>query len=126
MAAKNYRGFKDLIVYQKSYELALEIFKISKTFPKDEKYSLIDQIRRSSRSVPANIAEAWYKRKYVKAFTSKLTDCLSEAAETEVWLDFSLDLNYINRDQFKNLINKNEEILKMLTSMIQTPEKFCN
>jgi len=78
----NYRGFRDLIVYQKSYDLALEIFEITKTFPKEEKYSLVDQIRRSSRSVPANIAEAWVKRKYPKSFISKLLDSLAEEAET--------------------------------------------
>ena len=78
----NYRGFRDLIVYQKSYKLAMEIFEITKEFPKEEKYSLVDQIRRSSRSVPANIAEAWVKRKYPKSFVSKLLDSLSEESET--------------------------------------------
>ena len=72
-----------MIVYQKSYDLALEIFEITKTFPKEERYSLVDQIRRSSRSVPANIAEAWVKRKYPKSFISKLLDSLAEEAETE-------------------------------------------
>jgi four helix bundle protein len=83
----NYQGFRDLIVYQKSYKLAMEIFEITKSFPKEEKYSLVDQIKRSSRSVPANIAEAWVKRKYPKSFVSKLLDSLAEEAETEVWID---------------------------------------
>ena len=89
-----YKGFRDLIVYQKPYKAALEIFAITKTFPKEEQYSLTDQIRRSSRSVPANIAEAWRKRKYSKLFVSKLIDSSGEASETEVWLDMSKDLNY--------------------------------
>jgi len=84
-----YRGFRDLKVYQPSYQLALEIFEITKGFPKEEMYSLTDQIRRSSRSVPSNIAEAWRKRKYPKSFISKLIDSLAEESETEVSLDFS-------------------------------------
>lgn len=73
-----YKGFRDLIVYQKSYKLAMEVFEVTKTYPKEEKYSLVDQIRRSSRSVPSNIAEAWVKRKYPKSFVSKLLDSLAE------------------------------------------------
>ncbi|MGE5805535.1 MAG: four helix bundle protein [Ignavibacteria bacterium] len=94
-----YRGFRDLKVYQLSYKLALEIFEATKTFPKEELYSLTDQIRRSSRSVPSNIAEGWRKRKYPKAFVNKLTDSLAEESETEVSLDFSLDLNYIDKEK---------------------------
>ena len=78
--SREYQGFRDLIVYQKAYKLALEIFKITKFFPNEEKYSLTDQIRRSSRSVPVNLGEAWPKRRYVKAFVSKLIDCLVEAS----------------------------------------------
>jgi len=84
-------SFKDLIVYQKAYRLAMDIFEISKTFPKEEKYSLTDQIRRSSRSVTSCIAESWAKRRYVKTFINKLTDSLGEEYETEVWLDYSRD-----------------------------------
>ena len=87
--------FKDLIVYQKAYQLAMEIFHISKKFPAEEKYSLTDQIRRSSRSVCSNLAEAYRRRKYKAHFLSKLTDCESENSETEVWLDFSRDCQYI-------------------------------
>ena len=122
----NYRGFRDLIVYQKSYDLAMEIFEITKTFPKEEKYSLVDQIRRSSRSVPANIAEAWVKREYPKSFVSKLLDSLAEEAETEVWLDMSRDSKYIDNQLHISLLERYLEVAKMLSSMINTPEKFCN
>ena len=83
MKSKNYRGFRDLIVYQKSYDLAIRIFHLTKSFPGEEKYALTDQIRRSSRSVPENIAESWPKRRYPKSFVSKIIDSLSEEAETE-------------------------------------------
>ncbi|RLC45856.1 MAG: diversity-generating retroelement protein bAvd family protein [Candidatus Cloacimonadota bacterium] len=123
---REYKGFRDLIVFQKSYNLALKIFKITKSFPKEERYSLIDQIRRSSRSVPSNIAEAWSKRRYPKSFVSKLIDCLGEASETEVWLDMSFDLDYISKIQHSDLMNDCHEIEKMLNSMINHPEKFCH
>ena len=122
----NYRGFRDLIVYQKSYILAKEIFEITQTFPKEEKYSLVDQIRRSSRSIPANISEAWVKRKYPKSFVSKLLDSLGEEAETEVWIDMSKDCKYIDDQLHILLLEKCQEIGKMLNSMINTPDKFCN
>jgi len=125
MSKENYRGFRDLIVYQKSYKLGLEIFQLTKLFPREELYSLTDQIRRSSRSVPSNIAEAWYKRRYPKSFIAKLIDSSGEAAETEVWLDYSLDLKYLNKEKHNTLIKEYEEVLKMLTSMIQNPDKFC-
>ena len=123
---RRYQGFRDLIVYQKSYNLALEIFNITKTFPGEEKYSLVDQIRRSSRSVTGNIAEAWVKRKYPKSFVSKLLDSLAEETETEVWIDMSLDFKYIKEDLHSSLIDRYQEVAKMLHSMINTPEKFCN
>jgi len=122
----NYGGFRDLIVYQKSYSLAMEIFEITKTFPKEERYSLVDQIRRSSRSVPANIAEAWVKRKYPKSFVSKLLDSLAEEAETEVWIDMSKDCKYIDEQLHISLLERYQEIAKMLNSMINTPDKFCS
>ena len=122
----NYQGFRDLIVYQKSYKLAMEIFEITKSFPKEEKYSLVDQVRRSSRSVPANIAEAWVKRKYPKSFVSKLLDSLAEEAETEVWIDMSKDCKYIKDQLHSSLLERYQEVAKMLNSMINTPEKFCN
>lgn len=122
---KEYRGYKDLKVFQTAYQLSLEIFELTKNFPKEEKYSLVDQIRRSSRSVCANIAEAWYKRRYPKLFVNKLTDSAGEAGETEVWIDFSYDHKYINEDQKNRLLEKSSEVDKMLNSMIRQPEKFC-
>ena len=91
-----YNGYRDLKVYKLAYKLAMEVFAITKTFPKEEKYSLVDQIRRSSRSVPVNIAEAWRRRIYTKMFITRIIDSFSEAGETEVWLDFSRDAGYIN------------------------------
>ena len=122
----NYKGFRDLIVYQKSYALALEISRITKKFPKEEQYVLTDQIRRSSRSVPSNIAEAWVKRKYPKSFVSKLLDSLAEESETKVWLDMSRDLEYLDIQKHNSLVEKYQEVAKMLSSMINTPDKFCN
>jgi four helix bundle protein len=119
-------SFKDLIVYQKAYKLAMEIFEITKSFPKEEKYSLTDQIRRSSRSVTSCIAESWAKRRYVKSFINKLTDSLGEEYETEVWLDYSKDSNYINESKHKDLINGYDEVRKMLISIINNPEKWCS
>jgi four helix bundle protein len=112
-------------VYQLAYELALEIQEITKTFPKEEKYSLVDQIRRSSRSVPTNLAEAWKKRRYEKAFISKLIDCAGEAGETEVWLDFSKDFGYLNEKKYSELIDKYDEVNRMLYGMMDKSEKFC-
>jgi four helix bundle protein len=117
-------SFRDLIVYQKAYKLAMNIFEVSKNFPKEEKYSLTDQIRRSSRSVPANIAEAWAKKRYIKSFVNKLTDSLGEEYETEVWLDFSKDSKYLSDDDHIRLINEYNEVRKILISMITNPEKF--
>ena len=118
-------SFKDLIVYQKAYKLAMEIFEISKSFPKEEKYSLTDQIRRSSRSVTSNLAEVWAKRRYEKAFLNKLTDSLGEELETEVWLDYSCDCKYIDKDTHDRLLNEYEEVRKILISMINSPDKWC-
>jgi four helix bundle protein len=126
MERKFYRGFRDLIVYQLSYRLSIEIFEMTKSFPKEEKYSLVDQIRRSSRSVPSNISEAWSRRKYPKSFISKLIDADGEASETTVWLDFSRDHSYINMEKHEYFIEKYNEVGKMLNSMINQPEKFCH
>jgi four helix bundle protein len=122
----NYRGFRDLIVYQKSYKLSMEIFEITKKFPKEEKYSLVDQILRSSRSIPANISEARVKRKYPKSFVSKLLDSLAEESETEVWVDMSKDCKYIDNELHNSLLERYTEVAKMLSSMINSPDKFCN
>ena len=122
---REYRGFRDLKVYKLSYQLAVEIFSLSKTFPGDEKYGLTIQIRRSSRSVPANISEAWKKRRYPKHFTLKLTDSDGEAAETTVWLDFALAHEYINKSTHEYFMIKYSEVSKMLSSMLKNPDKFC-
>jgi len=118
-------GFRDLIVYQKAYRLAMEIFDITKTFPKEEKYSLSDQILRSSRSVTSNIAESWAKRIYPKHFISKLTDALGEEFETENWLDYSKDCKYIDIETYNKLLDGYDEIRKMLIAIIKNPNKFC-
>jgi len=118
-------SFKELIVYQKAYKLAMEIFEISRGFPKEETYSLTDQMRRSSRSVTSCIAESWAKRKYEKAFVSKLSDALGEEYETEGWLDYSLDCKYITQDIHERLMSGYKEVRKMLISMINNPDKWC-
>jgi four helix bundle protein len=120
-----YNGYKDLKVYQLAYKLAMEIFKETKGFPPEEKFSLSDQIRRSSRSIPANIAEAWKKRKYSKLFVSKLIDCAGEAGETEVWLDFAKDAKYLSIERYAYFSKSYDEVNRMLYSMIDKPEKFC-
>ena len=120
-----FRGYRDLKVYQMAYRLAMEIFKESKKFPKEEVYSLTDQIRRSSRSVAVNIAEGYRKRRYPKMFVSKMTDADGESTETQVWLDFALDCDYLLKDRHKELIEGYEEVGRMLSSMINHPEKFC-
>jgi len=118
-------SFKDLIVYQKAYKLAMEIFEISKSFPKEEKYSLTDQIRRSSRSVTSCISESWAKRRYEKSFINKLTDSLGEENETEVWLDYSKDCKYIQKEIHETLLGEYDEVRKMLISMINNSDKWC-
>ncbi len=102
----------------------MRILKISKSFLKEETYSLTDQIRRSSRSVPANIAEAWRKRRYVAAFISKLNDAEGEAAETQTWLEVAVRCEYVERDKAKNLFLEYEETISMLVSMANNPEKW--
>jgi four helix bundle protein len=118
-------SFRELKVYQLSFEAAREIRLISMKFPKEETYSLTDQIRRSSRSVCINIGEGYRKRIYPKHFTSKMTDAHGEATETSIWLDFALDCNYVDSTTFKNLQDKYNEIGRMLNSMAQHPEKFA-
>ncbi|MDP3312724.1 four helix bundle protein [Lutibacter sp.] len=117
-------SFKNLLAYQKAFELSMEIFELSKSFPKEETYSLTDQIRRSSRSVCANIAEAYRKRLYPKHFISKLSDSDSENSESLVWIDFSNSCNYINSEQHQNLTTKGIEVGKLINFMINNPEKF--
>lgn len=121
---KKLSGFRDLKVYQLAYGLARNIFEITAAFPKEEKYSLVDQIRRSSRSVAANIAEAFRRRQYPKMFSNKLSETDGEATETQVWLDFSRDFGYLTQDFYHELIDGYEQVGKMLGSMISKPEKF--
>lgn len=116
--------FQDLLAYKKGFDLAMKILDVSKSFPKEETYSLTDQIRRSSRSVCANMAEAYRKRLYPKHFISKLTDCDAENSETQTWLEFSLACNYISQEQFNELTDQNLEIGKLINYMIRNPEKF--
>lgn len=117
-------SFRDLIAYKKAFALSMEIFQITKKFPKEETYSLIDQIRRSSRSVFACIAEAYKKRRYPNHFVSKLTDADMENGETQAWLDASLACEYIKREQFNELNQQSEEVSRLLTYMINNPDKF--
>lgn len=118
-------GFRGLKVYQLSRQLSREIFDISKAFPKEEMYSLTDQIRRSSRSVGAQIAEAWAKRKYEKHFISKLTDADGETLETQHWIEIALDSSYLPDDQAKSLLKQYEVLERMLNSMIIKAASFC-
>lgn len=117
-------SFTDLLAFKKSFSLAMKIFEVSKSFPKEEKYSLTDQIRRSSRSVSANISEAYRKRRYPKHFVSKLTDSDAENSETLTWLLFALECQYIERNTFDNLTSENREVGKLINYMINNPEKF--
>lgn len=116
--------FQELLAYQKSFALAMKIFRISKSFPKEETYSLTDQIRRSSRSVSVNIAEAYRKRDYPKHFHSKLTDSDAENSETQVWLEYSLACDYISKEIFNELLNDSNEVGKLINYMILNPKKF--
>ena len=116
--------FKKLLAYQKSFDLAMSIFEISKSFPKKETYSLTDQIRRSSRSVCANIAEAYRKRIYPKHFTSKLTDADGENSETNTWLEFALACGYITPEAYSKCSEQGKEIGKLINYMINNPGKF--
>jgi four helix bundle protein len=120
----DYGGYRDLKVFKLAYRLALEIHELTKTYPKDEKYVLVDQIRRSSRSVAANLAEAWKKRRYEKAFVSKLIDCAGEAGETQVWLDFSRDFDYIDSARYEYFHGRYEEVCRMLHGMVDKADKF--
>lgn len=119
------KSHRDLIVYQKTRALANEIFNLTKLFPKEEMYSLTDQIRRSSRSVGAQISEAWAKRRYEKHFISKLTDADGEQHETQHWLETALDCEYISESQAHALVEKCREVGRLLGSMIDKADLFC-
>jgi four helix bundle protein len=115
---------KDLKVYHLSFEAGMEVFEISKLFPKEERYSLTDQIRRSSRSVSGNLAEAFRKRRYPKYFVAKLTDSEGEAAETQVWLDYALACNYIEKESHFKLFDKYDHIIAMIVNMSNNPDNW--
>ncbi len=116
--------YKELSAFKKAYALSMEIFVITKKFPSQEKYSLIDQVRRSSRSVCTNIVEAYRRRRYKDYFISKLNDSETENAETQVWLDFSKDCKYITLEDYEKLSSLNTEIGKLIWYMINNPDKF--
>jgi four helix bundle protein len=117
-------GFRDLKLYQKAFQNAMLIFQISKTFPKEEKFGLTSQIRNSSRSVCSCTSEAYRKRRYIKNWTSKLTDADMENSETIVWLDFALACEYISKAQFDDLNSRYEETGRLINYYIEHPEKF--
>ncbi|MFN3998214.1 four helix bundle protein [Algoriphagus sp.] len=116
--------FKELLAYKKAFNLAMEIFQLSKSFPKEEKYALTDQIRRSSRSICACIAESYRKRKYPAHFISKLSDADMENSETHVWLDFAFACEYLEKSTYDRLLSEVIEIRKLLNFMMLNPEKF--
>ena len=117
-------GFRDLKVYQLGFELAMQIFEESKHFPREEIYSLTDQVRRSSRSVATNVGEGYRKKRYSKMFVSKMADADGEGTETQVWLDFAERCGYISKRRQIELVSGYEEVGRMLGSMIQHPERF--
>jgi len=121
----NIRHFRQLEVYQLAMETAMRIFEVSKLFPAEEKYSLTDQIRRSSRSVCANIAEGWRKRRYPNAFVSKLSDADAEAAETQVWLEFGVKCGYLDKTLGNELDNAYDHVLGKLVNMLRRPEQWA-
>lgn len=122
---KAIRHFRDLEVYRRAFDAAMTIFQMTKRFPGEEKYSLVDQIRRASRSVCANLAEGWRKRRYSAVFKNKITDSMMEASETQCWLEFCLACDYIDNKTFNNLDDEYEQLIAMLNSMELNAEKFC-
>ncbi|MGI0488136.1 four helix bundle protein [Pantanalinema rosaneae CENA516] len=118
------KSHEDLAIYQMAFEAAMQIFLLTKAFPVEERYSLTDQIRRSSRSVCANLAEAWRKRRYQAAFIAKLSDCEAEAAETQVWLKFAVKCQYLDRDQAKALYATYNQVLGGLVNLINNHQTW--
>ena len=118
-------SYTDLEAFKKAYALAMDIFEISKSFPPEEKYSLTDQVRRSSRSVCTNFGEAYRRRKYPAHFVSKLTDSDAENTETEIWIKFAFDCKYINEVVSNDFKDRSAEVGRMLGYMINNPDKFC-
>ena len=121
---KTIRKHTDLEVYQRAFAAAMDVFRLSKEFPKEETYSLTDQCRRSSRSVCANLAEAWRKRRYPASFVSKLSDSEAEAAETQTWLQFAVECEYLSKPEAKELYTEYDNLIGMLVNMINHPENW--
>jgi four helix bundle protein len=119
------RHFRDLEVYRRAFAAAMRIYVLTKGFPPEERFSLVDQIRRASRSVCSCLAEGWRKRRYVAVFKNKITDSMQEASETQCWLEFSLACEYIDQATFSELDDEYEQIIAMLNSMEMNAEKFC-
>ena len=119
-------SYKTLLAYQKAFNLAMKIFKVTRNFPKEELFGITGQIRRSSRSVCSNLAEGYRKRKYEAHFVSKVTDADMENSETQVWLDFAFACEYISADQYKDFYAETEEIGRLLFYMAENPAKFCS
>jgi four helix bundle protein len=124
MGRESIKGHRDLEVYQMAFYSAMQIFELSKKFSIEEKYSLSDQIRRASRSVCANLAEAWRKRRYEAAFIAKLSDAEAEAGKTQTWLEFAVQCNYLDVEAGRDLYRTYNSILAMLVSMIHNPDKW--
>ncbi len=122
--ADRLRSYRDLRVYQNAMDAAMEIFELTKGFPPEEKYSMVDQMRRSSRSVCTNTAEAWRKRRYRAAFISKLSDAESEACETQVWIEFAVRCKYLDNPRAEKLTDNYEQIMGQLVKMIEEPDKW--
>jgi four helix bundle protein len=118
------KSYRDLRVYQNAMDTAMEIFELTKSFPPEEKYSMVDQMRRSSRSVCTNIAEAWRKRRYRAAFIAKLSDAETEACETEVWIEFAVRCKYLDAFRAEKLTYTYEQIIGQLVKMIEEPDKW--
>lgn len=123
---KTIKRVRDLKVYTLAFNAAMQIYKSTKSFPTDEKYSLTDQIRRSSRSVCSNLSEGWHKRSYIAAFRSKLADSLQEASETQTWLDFSMELGYLDKRAYDEIYEKYEHIIAQLITMDRKADAFCH
>ena len=119
------RHFRDLEVYRRAFAAAMKIYELTKGFPPEERFALVDQIRRASRSVCSNLAEGWRKRRYVAVFKNKVTDSMQEASETQCWLEFSLACGYIEQGTFNELDDEYEQIIAMLNSMEMNADKFC-
>ena len=124
MSKEDIKDNKELEIYKMAFETAMKIFELSKTFPVEERYSLTDQMRRSSRSVCANFAEAWRKRRYEAAFVAKLNDCEAEAAETQTWIEFAVKCNYLNVEAGRELYGTYNQILAGLVNMINNPSPW--